>query len=53
VSADAASKVSGKKADVILAAYNAFLAAQRVIKEGATNTQVTEVIAKVSEQFGV
>ena len=53
VSADAASKVSGKKADVILGAYNAFLAAQRVIKEGATNTQVTEVIAKVSEQFGV
>lgn len=53
MSADGASKVSGKKADVILAAYNAFLAAQRVIKEGATNTYVTEVIAKVSEQFGV
>lgn len=38
VSADASSKISGKKADVILAAYNAMLAAQRVIREQATNT---------------
>lgn len=37
VSADPASKVTGKKADAILAAYNAFLAAQRVIREAATN----------------
>jgi methionine aminopeptidase len=34
-------KAEGKKADVILAAYNAMLAAQRVIKVGATNQQVT------------
>lgn len=53
VSADANSKVDGKKADVILAAYNAMLAAQRTIKEGSTNNQVTEAIAKVCESFGV
>jgi curved DNA binding protein len=53
VSADASSKVDGKKADVILAAYNATLAAQRIIKEGSTNSQVTEAIAKVCESFGV
>lgn len=53
VSADPASKVSGKKADVILAAYNALLAAQRTIKHQSTNNQVTAVIAKVCEQFGV
>jgi methionine aminopeptidase len=38
VSADPASKVSGKKAEVILAAYNAMLAAQRTIREEGTNT---------------
>jgi curved DNA binding protein len=53
VSADPNSKVDGKKADVILAAYNAMLAAQRTIKEAATNSQVTEAIAKVCESFGV
>ena len=46
-------KVTGKQADVVLAGYNAFLAAQRQIKEGATNASVTEVIAKVCEEFGV
>lgn len=53
VSADSGSKVTGKKADAILAAHFALLAAQRIIKEGATNTQVTQAIAKVAEQFGV
>ena len=38
VSADPAAKVVGKKADAVLAAYNAMLAAQRIIREGATNT---------------
>jgi methionine aminopeptidase len=38
VSADPASKVTGKKADVILAAYNAMLAAQRTIKQQGTNS---------------
>ena len=53
VSADPAAKVSGKKADVILAAHNAMVAAQRIIKEQATNTSITATIAKVCEQFGV
>lgn len=46
-------KVTGKKAEVVLAAYNAMVAAQRVIKEGTTNSTVTQTIAKVCEQFGV
>ena len=53
VSADPSSKVTGKKAEVILAAYNAMLAAQRTIKQQGTNTQVTEAIAKVAEAYGV
>lgn len=43
--------VAGRKADVILAAWNAFQAAQRKIAEAATNNSVTEVIQKVAEQF--
>lgn len=43
--------VTGRKADVILAAWNAFQAAQRKIAEAATNNSVTEVIQKVAEQF--
>jgi methionine aminopeptidase len=38
---------------VILAAYHAFQAAQRLIKEGGTNTSVTETIAKIAADFGV
>jgi methionine aminopeptidase len=53
VSADPKTKASGKHADVVLAAHNAFLAAQRLIKEGGTNTSVTEAIAKISADFGV
>lgn len=53
VSADPASKVSGKKAEVILAAYNAMQAAQRMIKEGGSNNSVTEMIAKLCEEYGV
>ena len=33
------------------AAWTAFQAAQRVIKEAATNTEVTEAIAKACEAF--
>eukprot|EP00353_Schmidingerella_taraikaensis_P011033 CAMPEP_0185579330 /NCGR_PEP_ID=MMETSP0434-20130131/14357_1 /TAXON_ID=626734 ORGANISM="Favella taraikaensis, Strain Fe Narragansett Bay" /NCGR_SAMPLE_ID=MMETSP0434 /ASSEMBLY_ACC=CAM_ASM_000379 /LENGTH=360 /DNA_ID=CAMNT_0028197329 /DNA_START=38 /DNA_END=1120 /DNA_ORIENTATION=+ len=43
--------VTGRKADVVLAAWNAFQAAQRRIGEAATNNDVTEVIQKVAEQF--
>ena len=53
VSADPKSTVTGKKADVVLAAYHAFQAAQRLIKEAGTNASVTEAIAKICEDFGV
>ena len=43
--------VDGRKADVMLAAWNAFQAAQRVIKEAATNNEVTEAIAKACEAY--
>lgn len=41
VSGDAATKHSGKKAEAVLAAYHAFRAAQRLIKEQGTNTKIT------------
>lgn len=44
--------VDGRKADVILAAWNAFQAAQRTIREAGTNTEVTEAIAKAAEAYG-
>lgn len=53
VSANPTEKVTGKKADVILAAHKAFLAAQRQIREGSTNNSVTEVIAKVCADYEV
>ena len=53
VSADPSAKVSGKAADAVLGAYNAMNGAQRIIKEMATNAQVTEVIQKICEEFGV
>jgi methionine aminopeptidase len=53
VTSDPSLITKGKKADVILAAHNAFLAAQRQFKEGSTNNSVTEVIAKVCSDFQV
>ena len=41
----------GRKADVMLAAWNAFQAAQRSIREAATNTEITEAIAKSCAAF--
>lgn len=41
VSSDPASKATEKKAEVVLAAYNSMIAAQRMIKEAATNNSVT------------
>jgi curved DNA binding protein len=43
--------VAGRKADVVLAAWYAFQAAQRQIAEASTNHEVTEVIQKMAEQF--
>jgi len=44
---------SGPKADVICAAHFAGEAALRLLKPGNKNTQVTEVIKAVAEQFNV
>ena len=53
VSNDGAKKVTGKKADVILAAHKAMQAAQREFKLAGKNTDITEVIRKVCEDFDV
>ena len=53
VSADPNYKATGKKADAVMAAYHAMLAAQRLIKEAGTNTSVTEIIARVCQEYGV
>lgn len=44
-------KVSGRKADVLLAAYHAQQGALRSIREQSTNTSVTQSIEKISEEF--
>ena len=44
-------KITGRQADVIQAAWNAFQAAQRMIGEAKTNNGVTEVIEKVCNEF--
>lgn len=46
-------KADGKSADVILAAHSAFLAAQRSIKVGGLNQEVTANIQAVCDEFGV
>jgi len=44
-------KVTGRKADAVLAAYHATEAALRLLKPGSTNYQVTEAIDKISESY--
>lgn len=51
VGATADNKVKGRKADVILAAYNASQAAIRLLKNGGGNYAVTEAVQKVSEVY--
>jgi methionine aminopeptidase len=46
-------KATGRQADVILAAYDAFLAASRSIKVGALNQDVTAKIAAVCADYEV
>jgi curved DNA binding protein len=53
IQSDKNAPVTGKKADVILAAYKAAQAALRILKPGNTNNQVTEVIRKISEAYEV
>jgi methionine aminopeptidase len=43
----------GKQADAILAAYKGLQAAYRLLKPGNINNNVTEVITKVIESYGV
>lgn len=51
IGAAADKKVTGKKADVIVAARKCFDAALRLIKEGNVNTQVTKMIGQISTVF--
>jgi len=44
-------KVDGRKADVVMAAWNAAEVAQRMLKDGATNTEITKAIAKIAESY--
>jgi len=46
-------KVSGKAADLVLAAHTAAEAAVKLIKPGAKNSAVTDAIAKVAECYDV
>jgi len=46
-------KVEDKRADAIMAAWNAAEAALRLIQVGNKNTQITETFAKVAEEFKV
>lgn len=44
-------KATGRKADVILAAYNAAEAALRLLKPGSSNYAITESIDKIAESY--
>ncbi len=46
-------KAKDKKAAVILAAYDSFIAATRTIKSGSTNQDVTTAIAAVCKEYEV
>lgn len=51
IQADAAAKVTGRKADVILAAYWASQAALRLLKPGNGNYGITETVQKIAGEF--
>lgn len=51
VGASAGSPVTGRKADVILAAYWASQAALRLLKTGTSNYAVTEAVQKIAESY--
>ncbi|XP_037955307.1 proliferation-associated protein 2G4 [Teleopsis dalmanni] len=44
-------KVTGRKADVVLAAYWSVQAALRLLKSGSSNNTITEAVQKVSESY--
>jgi len=47
----ACDSVGGRKADVILAAWTAAEVAQRMLKDGASNNDITKAIAQVAESY--
>jgi len=53
VAGDSAEPITGKKADVLKAAYLGAEAAVKLIKPGATNGEVTELLKQVGQDFGV
>lgn len=53
VQSDAKAAVTGKKADVVLAAYKAAHTAARLFRPGNFNNQVTDVIKRVCETYEV
>lgn len=53
VGASKTAPITGKKADLLTAAYNASEAALRVIKPGNKNYDVTKVVDKVAAAYGV
>ena len=48
VSCSAARPATGRKADVLMAAWTAAEAAQRMLKDGASNNEITATIAQVA-----
>lgn len=53
VQSDKNAPITGKKADVILAAYKAAQAAIRLIKPGQFNNDVTEVVQTIATSYDV
>ena len=51
VGADPTKKITGKKADVIVATRMCFDAALRLLKEGNLNKQITDAIAEISAVY--
>ena len=49
--ATAEAPVTGRKADVMMAAHLASEAALRLVKPGNENTEVTETISKIGEAY--
>lgn len=51
IGASLENKVKGRKADVILAAYNAAQSTLRLVKDGKGNYGVTEAVQKIAESY--
>jgi len=51
VGASKENKITGRKADVLMATYYAAEIAQRLVKAGCSNNEVTEIVQKVAKEF--